>query len=289
MSISTKFAKAAVRTVSTIAPSWTAHKFQKLMVTARRFKPKAHEHDAEKAGERFEIEPGLSAIRWALDIPGSTSKRALLVHGWEGRATQMSPVVPVLLSKGYEVIGIDMPAHGKSAGRVTHGIGFAEAILKAEKKLGKINLLVTHSMGGIASTMAIHKGMQVDAFVMISSPARMDWVMQRMAKDFGLTKKTTHLLVEYMSEFVGIHASAFDNQAFLTDYQKPLLIIHDHNDREVPISDAERLASGRENTQTVFTNGLGHRRILQNDDVLEQIGSFIDQQEQNADNYLKSA
>ncbi len=289
MSISTKLVQSAVRTVSTIAPSWTAHKFRKLLVTPRSFKPKAHELGAEKAGERFEIEPGLSAIRWTLDIPGSTSKRAVLVHGWEGRATQMGPLVPVLLSKGYEVIGLDMPAHGNSSGSVTHGIGFAEAILKAEKKLGKIDLLVTHSMGGVASTMAVNKGMQIDAFVMISSPARMDWVMQRMAKGFGLTKKTTHLLVEYMSEFVGIHASAFDNQAFLTDYQKPLLIIHDHNDKEVPISDAERLASGRENTETFFTKGLGHRRILQDEAVKEQLANFIDQQAHNTENYLKSA
>jgi pimeloyl-ACP methyl ester carboxylesterase len=53
-----------------------------------------------------------------------------------------------------------------------------------------------------------------------------------------------------------------------------LLVVHDREDREVPIRHADRLAAAWPNARLVATDGLGHRRILRDAAVIAETVAF---------------
>ena len=55
-----------------------------------------------------------------------------------------------------------------------------------------------------------------------------------------------------------------------------LLLVHDENDRDVPIAHARLMKELYPEAQTIFTDGLGHTRILRNDMVINRIIAAAD-------------
>jgi len=55
----------------------------------------------------------------------------------------------------------------------------------------------------------------------------------------------------------------------------PALVVHDRGDREVPFHDAERLVARWPNATLLATDGIGHRRILKDDDVIRRVVEFV--------------
>ncbi len=99
----------------------------------------------------------------------------ILVHGaWHG-AWCWSKVVPLMTNKGYKVIAIDLPSHGKDTTNAST-VTFADYVKKLTETASKIDgevILVGHSMGGTVISQAaeilgktkVKKLIYVDAFL----------------------------------------------------------------------------------------------------------------------------
>lgn len=55
----------------------------------------------------------------------------------------------------------------------------------------------------------------------------------------------------------------------------PGLVIHDQDDRDVPIEEGAAVARAWPGAQFVRTTGLGHRRILRDPEVIARAAAFI--------------
>jgi pimeloyl-ACP methyl ester carboxylesterase len=55
----------------------------------------------------------------------------------------------------------------------------------------------------------------------------------------------------------------------------PLLVIHDREDREVPFADGEAIAASWPGARLQPTEGLGHRRVLEDETVIAEIVAFF--------------
>ncbi len=55
----------------------------------------------------------------------------------------------------------------------------------------------------------------------------------------------------------------------------PALIIHDEQDREIPFEGGEALSKVWKNSKLVRTNGLGHRRILRDSQVISKAVEYL--------------
>ena len=82
----------------------------------------------------------------------------LLVHGWNGRATQLYRFITPLQQQGYRVLGFDAPAHGHSSGNHTNLAEVSNVILEISRIYGGFHCIVAHSIGGLASLMATIEG-----------------------------------------------------------------------------------------------------------------------------------
>jgi pimeloyl-ACP methyl ester carboxylesterase len=264
--------------LSPIAPALAARIAVRMFTTPHRHTPPAREQDAEAMGERIVIHTArgeLSAIRFGR----GGGPRVLAMHGWEGRATQWGPLAELLTRAGFELIAIDAPAHGHSPGRRAHMAGFAEALLDADEQLGPFAAVVGHSMGAAAVTIALNRGLRAQRAVLIAGPARLDVVLQRFARHIGLSDAAEQAFDRQLEAIVGQPAGELGTPELAATLRHPALIIHSHDDREIPFTDAETIARVWPNGHLLAVDGVGHRRILRSESVLDAIRAAVSHDE----------
>lgn len=275
MSIALKIFRLKNQLSSIIAPSWAAKKAMQIFLSPRKYQPKAWELIAEKSGKRININKSISAIKWKTDQSNPNNKTALLAHGWESRATQMSGFVPQLLMQGYDVVALDMPAHGHSIGDKSDPIKFAETLILAEKKLGRFDIIIGHSMGAGAIGIAVTKGLKSHKLVLISGPSSIENTLKNFSGFIGLNKNSTDYFLKYIGDYVGISPVQIDKNLLQMKSKISTLVIHDENDLEVPFNETNSMLSIFPNSELFVTKGLGHRKILKSNRVLTKVNDFL--------------
>jgi pimeloyl-ACP methyl ester carboxylesterase len=275
MSIALKIFRLKNQLSSLIAPSWTAKKAMQVFLSPRKYQPKSWELIAEKSGKRININKDISAIKWKTDQSNPHNKVALLAHGWESRATQMYGFAPQLLIQGYDVVALDMPAHGHSIGDMSDPIKFAETLILAEKKLGEFDIIIGHSMGAGAIGIATTLGLNSNKLVLISGPSSIENTLKNFSAFIGLNKKSTRYFLEYIEDHVGISPNQIDRDLLQMKSRIPTLVIHDENDLEIPFNETNSMLSIFPNSELFVTNGLGHRKILKSNKVLTKVNDFL--------------
>ena len=61
---------------------------------------------------------------------------------------------------------------------------------------------------------------------------------------------------------------------FLQDFQGEVLVMHDHQDRVVPYSEA-KIVADLPSARLFSTTGHGHGRVLHADEMIEEIANFL--------------
>lgn len=264
--------RGANRTLGRVAPRVVARMNQRLFSTPRRFAPREWELQFEVLGRRERLPNGASTL-----ITGDGPRTVLLMHGWEGRATQFALFVPRLLSAGYRVIGVDGPAHGHGRGKYADPYLFAETLHEVAARHGLPFAAIGHSMGGGAIAIALASGLALERAVAIASPSSMHDVLHRFAHAMHMPTGVTAHFVERLRQQVASRGhSTVDLPELLRDVSAAGLVIHARDDREVPFSDGERLAESWAGATLVPVDGVGHRRILRDERVIEAAVAFID-------------
>ncbi len=103
---------------------------------------------------------------------GDGSRTALLIHGWAGSSRQYRRIAQRLTKEGYRCVVIDLPAHGIEAGRSTHAVEMADAIEIAGNALGKVDIVVAHSLGAMATAVAMQRSLRTDRLVLVAPGLR---------------------------------------------------------------------------------------------------------------------
>ena len=198
----------------------------------------------------------------------------LLVHGWAGRGSQLVSLVPPLVEAGYSVITFDAPAHGNSPGKQTNFLEVAKIIKELEAASGGFDTIIGHSFGGVVAGYALNNGVRAQRLVTIGAPSTMEFVLTEFAKQIQASDKTVQTLVRYIEAVTQLDIEAFSLTYLAGNLDIPGLIIHDKNDRAVHYSQAIELSKCWPDGELILTEGLGHRRILNDADIIARIVDF---------------
>jgi pimeloyl-ACP methyl ester carboxylesterase len=199
----------------------------------------------------------------------------LLVHGWQGRRSQLVKIAVDLSERGYRVVTFDGPAHGSSVKKRTTLVEFSEAVQRAAKQFGPLHAIVGHSFGAAAVAIAMRKGVRAECAVFISCPFSLRHVVSGFAKFVGLPSRSHEKMYPIMEQ---LHQCSEDQLSFKTigpDLETPCLLIHDATDQYIPLKDGEMVSLTIRGAQLVRTKGLGHMRILQDDSVVAYVSQFV--------------
>lgn len=206
---------------------------------------------------------------------GKSDKKILLVHGWSGRGTQLVKIADELLKEGYSTISFDAPAHGKSPGDNSIMVDFIASIIEIDKQYGPFEAAIGHSLGGMSVLNAIKHGLKVKSAAIIGSGD----IVQDIIDDFITNLKLNPNIANRMQlHFEKKYKESMNNySAYIAakNIQIPVLVIHDQDDIEVPVKAGIHIHKHLQNGELFITNGLGHRKILGDHNVVQKVVTFI--------------
>lgn len=215
---------------------------------------------------------------------GESDKKALLVHGWSGRGTQLHSIADKLLKNGYSTTSFDAPAHGKSEGKTSDMTEFIACILELQKKYGPFEIAIGHSLGAMATLNAIKQGLKVEKAVCIGSGDVIEDIMKGFSKLMGMDIATCKLMIKLFEKELGEPINTYSAYNAAKEVTVPVLVFHDEDDDDVPVSAAYHIKEHLRNGELVITKGLGHRKILGDSKVIKKIIQFLnDEKDPTAD------
>lgn len=206
---------------------------------------------------------------------GYSKKKVLLVHGWSGRSTQLFAFADKLLENGYMVISFDGPAHGKSTGRTTMMPEFLKTIEKINTSFGPFEAAIGHSFGATSLYNAAATFLDIKTFIAIGSGDRISDIISNFAKNLYLKEKSAKKIQLGLEKKWMIHIDDFSSSSVAKKIKIPVLVVHDIIDGDVPVSCAYRIRQNLEKGSLFITNGLGHTKILRNNEVINKSIKFI--------------
>ncbi|MBJ7881276.1 alpha/beta hydrolase [Gelidibacter salicanalis] len=203
--------------------------------------------------------------------PGQT---ILLTHGWESNSARWKRLSIELKKKGYNVIALDAPGHGKSGSKIFNAILYAEFINIVAKRFSP-DIIIGHSVGGMASALFQHKYQFVNLkkIILLGAPSEFQDVMKRYTDMLGYNHRIVSQLQHTIHQRFGSPADSFSTSRFLETIESEGLIIHDQDDHIIPYNDALLLKNSFKNSQLITTKGLGHS--LNDATVADYIYAFI--------------
>lgn len=206
---------------------------------------------------------------------GKSTKKVLLVHGWSGSGTQLSKIADELLKEGYSTISFDAPGHGEAPGKISMMPFFIKSIHYLNEKYGPFEAVIGHSLGGMSSLRAIYEGLTTDKLVIIGTANSVTKITKHFATNMKMNEKVARKMKAYLDTKFGQDMEEYSGAKSAENVLVPTLIVHDKEDVDVEIEDAYELNNALKNSELFITEGLGHRRILGNKEVINKITTFI--------------
>lgn len=189
---------------------------------------------------------------WFIDR--GSDKTIIVLHGYTSSKWDniyIKPVVDMLARNGFNVVVVDLRAHGESGGEYTT-LGYLEARdlmelidwLKKSKpgKTRRIGI-IGYSMGGaIAIMLASRSEAPVDAVVadspyisVVSSGER--WIMRMKGVMRSVLLLVYPLIVWFASRSIGVRVEELDMRRYAEKIKKPILVIAGRNDDLVGVEE----------------------------------------------------
>jgi pimeloyl-ACP methyl ester carboxylesterase len=260
-----------------VAPPLANRFFRHLFFTPLRYGiPEKEKEAAAQLNQFYEVVNGKNLQCYQ---SGDANKRVvLLIHGWAGRAMQFRRFIDPIKDAGFQVVLFDGPAHGGSAGKQTNLDEFRDAIMHFCSRYDVAGI-ITHSFGGAATLYSLTQGLAVRTVVNIASPTIGEEIISTYLRAIGGSKKTGENFRAYVQKRTGKPFDSFTALGFIDAVPRDLnlLLIHDADDPDVIVDQARALQKRFPMARLIETQGLGHTRILKDDEVIRQAVTFIRQ------------
>jgi pimeloyl-ACP methyl ester carboxylesterase len=264
--------RAGHRALSALAPALAARRAERLFLTP----PSVRRPSAELALlATARARPMRAGARRIEVWTWGSGPSVLLVHGWGGRGAQLGAFVEPLVARGFSVVAFDAPGHGAADGGQVTIPEIAAAVREVGAAAGPLAGLIAHSMGGACAALALAEGLQVGAAVFVAPPADLAGPAARFTETLGFSREVGEAMRRRLERRVGRPVSAFDVTEIARPLRTPLLVVHDRGDAEIPWQHGLVVTRAWRNAELLLTDGLGHRRILRDPDVVANAVAFV--------------
>ncbi|KQV60970.1 hypothetical protein ASC95_06000 [Pelomonas sp. Root1217] len=215
---------------------------------------------------------GHKLARWTL----GAGPRVVLVHGWNSRGAHLLGFARILVKAGFSVTLFDLPAHGDSTGHAASVVHAGRALRAVVADIGtEVHGVIGHSMGSAAALLAFAHGWRVRRSVHLAGPSSLTPMVKGLAASQGLGPADAAAFAGWVERFIGTRITYVDLERLQHGLQHPALIVHDPEDRTVPIAASEALHAAWPGSRFERVSGLGHRRLLIDADVIARSVAFM--------------
>jgi pimeloyl-ACP methyl ester carboxylesterase len=226
---------------------------------------------------RVKLETSMGGIAEITDLAVTVWGRGpavYLLHGWGGRSTQWSSFVEPLTRAGLTAVAFDAPGHGQSPAPRTSIPHFAAALAAVVESVGPARAIVGHSLGGVAASFALRRGLGAERVAFLGSPADPTQFFAGFMAQIGLPRHLHTALRDRFESEYGFTLNELPVRPPSASPPLPALVVHDRDDREVPYASADGILRAWPAATLVTTKGLGHQRILRDASVIDRVVAF---------------
>ena len=199
----------------------------------------------------------------------------LVVHGWGGKSTDFYSFISPLTQQGFEVVAFDGPAHGISSKKQTSLPELSSFLVEVARRLNSVDVVIGHSLGGSVIFHALQNGLLANKLVIINNPAQPEGLMQSFLTRINASPEVGNYIRNTIKNQFGSTFESLCSISTAEDCQIPTLVVHDKHDKEAPILHMEVLQSKLPHARYLVTEKLGHKRILRDSELIDQVLSFI--------------
>jgi pimeloyl-ACP methyl ester carboxylesterase len=198
----------------------------------------------------------------------------LLVHGWEDDNSLWGPAIDAFSVWARPVVALDLPGHGFSPSDDASMKSAGLALVETAKAMGPITAVVGHSFGCGAIIHALSHGLEVEQAILIATPVPRTQVRRPMEAE-GVDPA----VLARADELRAAHSLKTTEQieAKLKAMTTPMMAIHSMDDAQCAFSNSERLVALWPGAELLAVDGLGHRAIAQDRDVVERVVMAVEQ------------
>ncbi|MBT2163595.1 alpha/beta fold hydrolase [Zobellia barbeyronii] len=265
--------KKVVGVLQRISPKLTAKVAFKFISKPKNRKIRSFEKsilgEARKSSIKFR-KFDIKVFKW-----GNGNKKALVIHGWGGRAANFGAIIPKLIENGYEVISFDAPCHGNSTRRRTSFFEISD-LVKLFLQKEKYDLVITHSMGSVFALLAMSSlKYKIQQLIILTTPNRFLEFIGAAVLHFGLNPKTTKLLINKVRKTSEYEPITLKASRFVKDIETKLVtFIHDKADKIIPINTSKKVSASIQNSDFIEIEGTGHFKMLWSKKVVQIIADL---------------
>jgi pimeloyl-ACP methyl ester carboxylesterase len=211
---------------------------------------------------------------------GTGPRTVVILHGWGSHAARFAPLAQALVARGWRVLAIDAPGHGRSPGRRSSLPQFMRALDQAIRELGPVQALIGHSLGALAAVDWLAQDAPGRAairhLVLISGPAGAPFLLDNFAAMLQLNASTArHLLARFMDRFQR-QPESWSATASAAHIHVPVLLVHDRDDDVIPFAHSQKLLGALPRASLHATQGLGHSGMLRDAATIARICEELD-------------
>lgn len=214
-------------------------------------------------------------VTWQRSDVQPGAPRVLLVHGWAGDAQQWRALGERLAVQGFDPVLLDLPAHGRSDGRRSTLPQWVRTLFAVTAALGPWHAVVAHSLGALASAHAVARGLPANRLALVATSPPPRQFLRWFAGVLGAGEALAQRMQARIEQREGVPMLQFEPAWLGPRLGLPMLLLHDPEDRVAPAPAVERLAAALPAARLEWHGGLGHRRILSDDRVLQRLVDFV--------------
>ena len=208
---------------------------------------------------------------WQRSDAAAGRPRVLLVHGWAGDAQQLRAQGDTLAAAGFDPLLLDLPAHGRSSGWRSNLLQWVRALFAVSARFGPWDGVVAHSLGAMATAHALARGLPARRVALLAL-APPPWQFLRwFAQAMGAGESLAARMRGQVEQREGVSLQLFEPAWLGERLAQPTLLVHDRGDLTAPLSGSEALLAGLPAGRLHVTENLGHRRLLADPAVMQQV------------------
>jgi len=268
-----KIAGSAINGLSYVAPSFVGRLMLDLFCRPQKgrvFTKKEQAFIDKAEWETLQLDgQKIQCYKW-----GNGSKKILLAHGFNSNAARWRPLVGLLSKEDYQIIALDIPAHGNSGWKRINGLLYAR-VVNVLMDHYQPQYVVGHSFAGIAFSYYFSKmeNLPVQKIVLMGIPNQLQDIADVFFDTIGSNQRVRAAYFKAFKQKFEYDVDYFTLSNLLPTVPYPSLIIHDEED-DIASYDGAITIHKSWKTSTFFgTKGLGHS--LQGRSVYREILGFI--------------
>lgn len=215
----------------------------------------------------------INCFKW-----GNGPIKVLLTHGWGSKAADFSELISTLSSnKNLEIWAFDAPGNGSSEGELSNLFLYAEAVKAILNRTGPVQVMISHSLGGMANVLALQESKNLPELLISIAPL-------------------INLKDNFIGSMNGVETSAAAQETFFNDFENLFgdrterfimnklydfstapehLLLYDANDLVTPAADIEGFLKENPEITAVAYEETSHAKILSDHRMISKVDSLI--------------